>query len=130
MRIRPFDPATDTNFTLHSFMKSFVIPRLSLVDNAPLICRLDRDTISNYWHDWMEGVLSRGESLIACDTEEPFFILGWLARHGSLLAYMYTRELHRNRGVAKSLLKEAKIDPKKAEWMAMTPQFRKYFLDG
>jgi len=127
--IRPYFPATDECFVAHSFMKSFVIPRLSSVEHAPPICRFDRQSVIDYWHTWLEIVLKRGESLVAVDTEKSPFILGWLAKYGDELGFMYTRKKARNYGVAKLLLKHAGLDPKTCYKRVMTPQFQAAFLN-
>jgi len=111
MKVRKYD-SRDKNFILNSFLKSFVIPRLSTLDSAPQILRMDGDTVVKYWHDRMGRALEEGGCTVANPDDDDLYILGYLVREENTLFYVYTRELARRRGVASGLVAESGFDVK------------------
>lgn len=68
--------------------------------------------------DAIRQLLERGaQVLVACNPDAPDHVLGWICFERTrddrpVVHYMYTKSLFRRRGVARSLLAAAGIDPK------------------
>lgn len=75
-----------------------------------------------FWHQHklIENIVSEGgKILVACDPEDTSVVYGWivyshLSRHGlPCLHYIYVKQSFRGLGMAKALVKAAKIDTSK-----------------
>ena len=127
MHIRAINKDTDKNFIIHSFMKSFVIPRLADVERAPAVCRLERSVLISYWHAWIEVMVDRGEFAIACSDDDELHIVGYAVKSDNVLRFVYVKNIVRNNGIAKTAISSLGLDPKTCKTTFVTHSFSRAF---
>jgi len=106
--VRKFNPLTDSGLIYSTYPKGVYHASYEPINKAD-----DYKVKSKWFKDFYEQVkeqLLHSTVLIACTSENTNTILGYAIITGNQLEWIYTKELFRNQGIAKLLLKQHKIE--------------------
>lgn len=106
--VRAFDPVSDSGIIYSSYPKGVYYG--SLVSVNPTHDAKIKSNWFKQFHKQMRSELENSEVLIACMADNPSIILGYAIITDSMLEFIYVKEMFRNQGIAKLLLKNHSIE--------------------
>lgn len=108
IKIREYS-SSDEAFVFHSWLKTYFD---ALID-MKMTNGIRSDVYYKGQHNRVAGLLKRGNTLIACNSEDDDQIYGWLnfedtEDDGVILHFVYVKQPFRKMGIAKRLIEIAK----------------------
>jgi len=112
--IRPFNPNSDSGFIYSSYPKGAYYGAHDTSESVPPLKDRDNAKIKAQWfkafYQQVQQQLISSTVLIACISDEPNTVLGYAILSGTTLEWVYVKELFRNQGIAKLLVKNQQVE--------------------
>jgi GNAT superfamily N-acetyltransferase len=112
----------DENFLFHSWLKTYFDALMDMKQAQGM----RSDVYYQGQHKRIEGLLARGSTLVACNSEDESQIYGWinyedLTDGGVILHFVYVKQPFRRVGIAKRLIEIAKYSKREVFYTHKTP---------
>lgn len=103
IKIRPFNSETDSGFIIDS------MPKELYKEQFPNAKRYKKSWFEAK-HAEMLGLITNSQINIACDSDNPDFLLGYSINHSNVVSFLYVKETYRKQGIAKMLASQYGFD--------------------